>query len=189
MKRYGLRTAPGQRGSRQFRAPAGAERWSRNVTASGSLAPSRRENRTSGAIIGCMQAHVVVVHPGMPTMADIVVAGVPLQAEWVGLPPNVGELVDVELDIDVVLGWADAIAMDGAEATLREGPKLRGNVELQERDLLTVRIATGASAGRGRRRFHRRPARNGRRQGGRAPQAVSHRRVTTAVPDHPDRGR
>ncbi|GIG49954.1 hypothetical protein ACFO1B_39880 [Dactylosporangium siamense] len=76
-------------------------------------------------------------------MVDIVVAGVPLQAEWVGLPPNVGELVDVELDIDVVLGWADAIAMDGAEATLREGPKLRGNVELQERDLLTVRIATG----------------------------------------------
>lgn len=74
-------------------------------------------------------------------MVDIVVVGVPLQAEWVGLPPNAGELVDVELDIDAVLGWADAIALDGAEATLREGPQLRGNVELQEQELLMVRIA------------------------------------------------
>jgi hypothetical protein len=76
-------------------------------------------------------------------MVDIVVEGVQLQAEWVGLPPNVGELVDVELDIDAVLGWADAIALDGAEATLREGPKLRGNVEVQEQRLLTIRIANG----------------------------------------------
>ncbi|MEV6970588.1 hypothetical protein AB0M47_36330 [Hamadaea sp. NPDC051192] len=90
-----------------------------------------------------MQVHVVVVHPGLPTVVDIVVAGVPLQAEWVGSPPNAGELVDVELDIVSMLGWGDAIAMDGAEATLREGPQLRGNVEMQDQDVLTLRIANG----------------------------------------------
>ena len=90
-----------------------------------------------------MRASVVVVHPGTPTLVGAVVAGVLLRAEWVGVPPSAGEFVDVELDIDAVLGWADAIAMDGAETTPREGPRLRGTVELQEQELLTVRIAEG----------------------------------------------
>lgn len=78
--------------------------------------------RTSAAIIGCMRASVVVVYPGTPTMVDAVVAGVSLRAEWVGMPPSAGGFVDVELGIDAVLGWADTIAMDGAEATLRRAP-------------------------------------------------------------------
>lgn len=90
-----------------------------------------------------MRAYVVAVHPGARTIVDISVAGVPLQGEWAGKPPNAGELVGVELDIDAVLGWADTIAMEGSEATLREGPRLYGRVELQEQDLLTVRVADG----------------------------------------------
>ncbi|WP_157747043.1 hypothetical protein [Micromonospora echinofusca] len=90
-----------------------------------------------------MRANVLVVHPGTPIMVDVVVAGVPVRAEWVGVPPSAGELVDVELDVDAILGWADAIAVDGAEAILRDGPRLRGSVELQDQELLTVRVAEG----------------------------------------------
>jgi hypothetical protein len=90
-----------------------------------------------------MQTRIAAVHPGVPTMVDAVVAGVWVRAEWVGSPPGAGELIDVELDIDAILGWADAIAIDGAEATLREGPLLRGTVEMQEQEVLTVRLAEG----------------------------------------------
>jgi hypothetical protein len=76
-------------------------------------------------------------------MVDVVVAGVSMQAEWVGALPSAGELVDVELDIDAVLEWADTIAIGGVEATLREGPLLRGTVEMQEQEILTVRVAEG----------------------------------------------
>jgi hypothetical protein len=90
-----------------------------------------------------MQARIAAVHPGGPTMVDTVMAGVSMQAEWVGTVPSAGELVDVELDVDAVLEWADTIAIDGAEATLREGPLLRGTVETQEQEILTVRVAEG----------------------------------------------
>jgi hypothetical protein len=78
-------------------------------------------------------------------MVDAVVAGLSVRAEWVAVPPSAGEWVDVELDIDAVLGWGDAIAVDSAdaEAILRGGPRLRGSVELQDQEFLTVRIAEG----------------------------------------------
>jgi hypothetical protein len=90
-----------------------------------------------------MRTGIAAVYPGTPTMVDAMVAGVRVQAEWVGAPPGSGELVDVELGIDVVLGWATAIAIDGGQATLREGPLLRGTVEVQEQEILTLRIAEG----------------------------------------------
>lgn len=64
-------------------------------------------------------------------MVDVVMTGVPVRAEWVGAPPRAGEFVDVELDVDSVFEWSDAIAVDGAESILREGPRLRGTVELR----------------------------------------------------------
>ncbi|MEV6969835.1 hypothetical protein AB0M47_32440 [Hamadaea sp. NPDC051192] len=94
-------------------------------------------------MIGRMRAYVVAVHPGAPTIVDISVADDPLRGEWIGPSPDAGELVDVELDIDAVLGWDDTIALEGAEATLREGPRLYGRVELREQDLLSVRVADG----------------------------------------------
>jgi hypothetical protein len=90
-----------------------------------------------------MQTRIAAVYPGLPTVVDAVVAGVQVQAEWVGAAPEVGELVDVELDIDVVLEWADGVAIDGGQMALREGPVLRGILEMQEQEILTVRIAEG----------------------------------------------
>jgi hypothetical protein len=49
-----------------------------------------------------VQTRIAAGYPGVPTVVDAVVAGVQVQAEWVGAPPEVGELVDVELDIDAV---------------------------------------------------------------------------------------
>jgi hypothetical protein len=95
------------------------------------------------AIIVGVQAHLLAVHPGTPTVVDTVLAGVPLQVEWIGPPPRPEASVDVELDIDVVLGWGNEIAMAGAEATLGKGPLLRGTVEGQEQELVMVRIANG----------------------------------------------
>ena len=90
-----------------------------------------------------MQTLVVAVYPGAPTSVDAIVAGVSVRAEWVGIPPTAGEVVDVELDIDAVLGWGETIAIDGTEMTLRQGPLLRGTVEIHEQELLTVRVGEG----------------------------------------------
>jgi len=90
-----------------------------------------------------MQTRIVAVHPGSPTSVDARVAGVCVRAVWVGKPPTADELVDVELDIDAVLRWGDSIAIDGAEGTLRKGPVLRGTVEQQDQELLTLRLAEG----------------------------------------------
>ncbi|MEV0609901.1 hypothetical protein AB0I61_26390 [Polymorphospora rubra] len=76
-------------------------------------------------------------------MVDTVLAGVSLEAGWIGSPPRSGDLVDVELDIDAVLQWGQEIAMAGAEATLDKGPRLRGTVGRQDQELLTLRIAHG----------------------------------------------
>jgi hypothetical protein len=65
-----------------------------------------------------MQTRIAAVYPGVPTVVDAVVAGVQVQAEWVGAPPAVGELVDVELDIDAVLEWADGVAPAPAAARI-----------------------------------------------------------------------
>ena len=83
------------------------------------------------------------MRPGALTMVEAVVAGVRLDAEWVGPPAQPGDLVDVELDIDDVLRWGDTIAMAGAESTLRGGPRLRGTVEDHAQQILTIRIADG----------------------------------------------
>jgi hypothetical protein len=90
-----------------------------------------------------MYTQIASVYPGPPTVVDAMVAGVRVQAEWVGGIPRVGELVDLELEIDAVLEWADAIAIDDGLVALREGPLLRGTVEIQEQEILTVRIAEG----------------------------------------------
>ena len=90
-----------------------------------------------------MEAAVTAVHPGAPTMVDAMMAGVTVQAEWVGVQPTAGDHVDVELTIDEVLVWAHSIAVEGDERTLREGLLLRGVVEMQERRLLTVRVLEG----------------------------------------------
>ncbi|MFI7077577.1 hypothetical protein ACIBO1_09810 [Micromonospora sp. NPDC049903] len=90
-----------------------------------------------------MEVRVVAVRPGTPTMVEAVLAGVRLEAEWVGQPAQPGELVDVELDIDDMLKWGDTIAMAGAESTLHEGPRLRGTVEDHEQQILTIRIIDG----------------------------------------------
>ena len=95
------------------------------------------------AIMGYVEIHIVAVRPGSPTMVDTVMAGVRVRAEWVGIPPHVGALVDVELDIEPVLTWADTIAIGDAGAMIRKGPRLRGTVEMQEDEILTVRIASG----------------------------------------------
>jgi hypothetical protein len=97
----------------------------------------------SAAMIGRMDTLIIAVHQGTPVIVDAVVAGVRVRAEWVGAPPGTGDVVDVELDADPVLGWADTIAIYGAEATLRDGQRLRGTVEMQEEEVLTVRIADG----------------------------------------------
>ncbi|MBO3739189.1 hypothetical protein [Actinoplanes flavus] len=95
------------------------------------------------AIIENVQIGIAAVHPGPTTMVDALVADVHLRAEWAGrLPPTVGQVIDVELDIDAVLEWEVTIAIGGGE-TLRPGPVLRGTVERQERDVLTMRIAEG----------------------------------------------
>ncbi|MEU8265463.1 hypothetical protein AB0C02_33325 [Micromonospora sp. NPDC048999] len=95
------------------------------------------------AIIGRVEVRVAAVRPGAPTMVQSVLAGVRLEAEWVGPPVQPGDLVDVELDIDDMLEWGDTIAIAGAESTLHEGPQLRGTVEDHEQQLLTIRIADG----------------------------------------------
>jgi hypothetical protein len=94
-------------------------------------------------MIESMEVRVAAVHPGAPTMVDALVAGTWVTAEWVGAPPAVGEVVDVELGIDEVLQWAHSIAVDGGRMAFGEGSLLRGTVEAQERNLLTVRIAEG----------------------------------------------
>jgi hypothetical protein len=76
-------------------------------------------------------------------MVDAVVAGVKVQAEWVGAQPSTGDHVDVEIDIDEVLVWARSIAVEGDEVTLRDGLLLRGVIEMQEQRLLTVRVLDG----------------------------------------------
>lgn len=40
-----------------------------------------------------------------------------------------GALVEVELDIDAVLEWADGVALDDRQLALRDGPVLRGILE------------------------------------------------------------
>lgn len=90
-----------------------------------------------------MEAAVIAVHPGTPTTVDAVVAGVRVQAEWCGAQPTAGDHVDVELDIDEVLVWAHSIAVQGDEMTLREGPLLRGIIEMHQQELLTVRVLDG----------------------------------------------
>jgi hypothetical protein len=99
--------------------------------------------RMLAAIIGRVEVRVAAVRPGAPTMVESVLAGVRLEAEWVGPPVQPGDLVDVELDFDGMLGWGDTIAMVGDESTLHEGPRLRGTVEDHEQQLLTIRIADG----------------------------------------------
>jgi hypothetical protein len=76
-------------------------------------------------------------------MVEAVLAGVRLDAQWVGPPAQPGEVVSVELDIDDMLRWGDTIALAGGESTLREGPRLLGTVEHHEEHLLTLRIADG----------------------------------------------
>ncbi|WP_146605633.1 hypothetical protein [Micromonospora craterilacus] len=107
-------------------------------------------------------------------MADAVLAGVRLEAEWVVPPAQPGDLVNVEFDIDDMLGWGDTIAMAGAESTLHEGPRVRGTVEGHEQQLLTIRIAGRTAAGRAPRRPRRHSARHGSSRSGRASQAVPH---------------
>jgi hypothetical protein len=103
------------------------------------------------ADVGCdhrdMQARIVAVYPGVPTAVDtVVVAGVCVRAEWVGVPPALANSSTWSLTSTKFLRRADAIAVDGAEQTLREGTLLRGTVETQDREILTVRIARWASA-------------------------------------------
>ncbi|WP_344254769.1 hypothetical protein [Actinoplanes campanulatus] len=107
------------------------------------VAPRSRQISASAAIIQRMECAVIAVHPGTPTMVDAMMAGVRVQAEWCGAQPTTGDHVDVELDIDEVLDWAHSIAVQGDEMTLREGPLLRGVVEMQDRKLLTVRVLGG----------------------------------------------
>lgn len=76
-------------------------------------------------------------------MVDATLVDVGVRAAWVGISPTAGELVDVEVDIDAVLGWGDSIAVDGAEGALRSGPLLRGTVEQRERGVLTLRTTEG----------------------------------------------
>jgi hypothetical protein len=91
-----------------------------------------------------MRIRIAAVYPGVPTMVDaVVVAGTCVQAEWVGVPPSTGDVVDVELDIDEILRWSEAIAIDGGQAPFRDGPLLRGTVVMQDQEILTVRIADG----------------------------------------------
>lgn len=59
--------------------------------------------------MGRMRAHVAVVHPGVPTMVDIVAAGVPLRGEWVGPPPNAGEFVELQDQELLTVRMADGI--------------------------------------------------------------------------------
>ncbi|GGN84945.1 hypothetical protein GCM10010112_64780 [Actinoplanes lobatus] len=94
-------------------------------------------------MIQFMEVRVAAVYPGAPMMVDAMVAGTRVTAEWVGPRPAAGDVADVELGIDEVLKWAHSIAVDGDQMTLREGPLLRGTVEIQEQDRLTVRIAEG----------------------------------------------
>jgi hypothetical protein len=105
--------------------------------------PGLRQIRMSAAMIQSMEVRVATVYPGVPTMVDAMVAGTRVKTEWIGPRPAAGDVADVELGIDEVLKWGHSIAVDGGQMTLREGPRLRGTVEMQEQDLLTVRIAEG----------------------------------------------
>ncbi|MBO4160106.1 hypothetical protein [Micromonospora antibiotica] len=90
-----------------------------------------------------MLVRIAAVRLGVPTMVDATLADIRLSAEWLGTPPQPGDLVDVEMDIDDMLGWGKTIAMAGNESTLRDGPRLHGVVEHHEQQVLTIRIGVG----------------------------------------------
>lgn len=91
------------------------------------------ENRTGGS----------TYRHSVPTMVEAVLAGVRLDAEWVGVPAQLGDLVDVEVDIDGMLGWGETIAMAGTESTLHEGLRLCGVGEHHEQQIQTICIGAG----------------------------------------------
>ncbi|WP_106330361.1 hypothetical protein [Actinoplanes italicus] len=103
----------------------------------------QRQIRMSAAMIQSMKVRVAAVYAGVPTMVDAMLAGTRVTAEWVGPRPAAGDVADVELGIDEALKWGHSIAVDDDQLTLREGPRLRGTVEMQKQDLLTIRIAEG----------------------------------------------
>jgi hypothetical protein len=92
-----------------------------------------------------MLIHVAAVESEGPLTIKVTIAGQPLRAPWVGEPPRVDGEVDVEMDIGSPLRWGDTVAVDGVDVRLRDGPLLRGVVESQEAERLTLRIADGVT--------------------------------------------